>query len=308
MGHSVELLSGKWEEPVWDYSRKKPRWVKKLLRKVLGYQGYESLLMHRALLPLPRLEPSFFVLGVQKGGTTALHKFLTSLPDVSSAYKKELFFFDQSYHRGKGYYRLLFPLIAQSKEQVVGDFSPSYFPNEAAPERLHQYYPSARLIVMVRSPLERLRSHYGMSKRNGWEEKPFEEALYAEKERLDRARGESELAGFEAVNRFGYLEHSLYGKHLQRWLQVFPLEQFLFVDNESLATAPLQEIARIRRFLSLPELSLDQADPMWQERVFSGGNQSVDDEEIPTAIRSQIRADFEQFERLRKTIEDLDEG
>ena len=274
--------------------------LKTKVRQLLGYNGYESILWHRSLIPLPRLQPSFFVVGAQKGGTSALYRFLTSCPDVAPAYKKELFFFDQSFQRGLKYYRNFFPLARSGETQMVGDFSPSYFPNEVVPQRLAKAFPKAKIIFMVRPPLERLLSHYAMAKGNGWERLPLPEALEREGERLRKAKLEGEQEGFEAVNRIGYLEHSLYGKHLTRWLQEFSREQFLFVDNENLSSSPVNQIQKVRKFIGLEAMELNEADPLWKKRVFTGETRKEALESIPEFVSRQIEDDFALFEKLRR--------
>ena len=275
--------------------------VKKIVRKVFNYSGYESILWHRAVVPLPRIKPTFFVVGAQKGGTSALFKFLTSFPDIASAYKKELFFFDQSFDRGLKYYRNFFPISRPNEIRKVGDFSPSYFPNEVAPMHLSKTFPDAKLVFMLRPPLERLLSHYAMSKGNGWEDLTLADALEKEQERITNAKQQGQREGFEVVNRFGYQEHSLYGKHLARWLEHFPIHQFLFVDNQSLSSSPVCEIQRVREFIGLDDAKLDEEDPFWKKRVFSGGTRKESFESIPISVQNLIKDDLVRFEELRKT-------
>ena len=71
---------------------------------------------YRELTSKDRVLPNFIIIGVQKGGTTSLFRYLTKHPDVIPGYKKEVKFFDGNYQNGIDWYRYNFPLIKEKKE------------------------------------------------------------------------------------------------------------------------------------------------------------------------------------------------
>jgi Sulfotransferase domain len=112
--------------------------------------------------------PGFLIIGAQKAGTTALYAYLRWHPAVLGPSWKEVSFFDRHYSRGEAWYRGQFPnaLRLQLVERrsgarpIVGEASPSYLFHPLAPERVAALLPGARLVALVRNPVERAFSHY----------------------------------------------------------------------------------------------------------------------------------------------------
>ena len=129
--------------------------------------------------------PDFLVIGAQKAGTTALYAYLRWHPGITGPSWKEVSFFDRHWWRGEFWYRGQFPL--RSGQRLVGEASPSYLFHPLAPERVRSLVPEAKLIALVRDPVDRAYSHYQHEVALGREPLSFEDALAAEAE---RTRGE----------------------------------------------------------------------------------------------------------------------
>ena len=131
-----------------------------------------------------RTLPSFLILGTAKGGTTSLHRYLEAHPRVGKMLRKEIHYFDQSFSKGLLWYRKYFPL--QYKNLIAGDSTPYYLLYPHAPMRAFECIPSAKLIVLLRNPIERAFSLHNMNlKRPDVNETlSFEDAIAAEPERL----------------------------------------------------------------------------------------------------------------------------
>ena len=194
--------------------------------------------------------PDFLVLGAQKAGTTALYAYLRWHPGITGPSWKEVSFFDRHWWRGVGWYRGQFPL--RSGGLIVGEASPSYLFHPLAPERARMLVPDARLIVLVRNPVDRAYSQYQHEVALGREPLSFEDALAAEDE---RTRGEVDrlVADPRAFSRawwdHTYVARGRYAEQLERWLRVFPREQLLVVATEELGEAPGETYASILSFL-----------------------------------------------------------
>jgi hypothetical protein len=211
-----------------------------------------------------RLLPDFLVIGSTKCGTTSLHGWLTQHPFVAET-KKEIHFFNMNYYRSVDWYRCYFPYArdrdAFAREQgrpfLVGEATASYLAHYWTPQRAHRLVPDARLIVSLRDPVDRAYSQYHYFRRRGSEPlATFEAAVEAEEERL-RGEEEHEVADRHyhswRVFRWGYKRTSRYAEHLERWLELFPREQFLFLNFDTeLATEPDATLARVHEFLGLP--------------------------------------------------------
>jgi hypothetical protein len=196
--------------------------------------------------------PNFLILGAQKAGTTALFSYLRAHPQITGPAWKEVSYFDRHYARGTRWYRGQFPLV---RKPVVGEASPSYVFHPLAPARVASLVPEARLIVLLRNPVERAYSHYQHEVALRREPLSFEDALDGEPERL---RGEEErmLADPAYFSRewwdHTYLARGRYAEQLERWLAVFPRERLLVIPSEELSADASSAYARVLEFLGAP--------------------------------------------------------
>ena len=196
--------------------------------------------------------PDFLVIGAQKAGTTALYAYLRWHPGITGPSWKEVSFFDRHWWRGEAWYRGHFPLRAA--QRLVGEASPSYLFHPLAPERARSLVPDARLIALLRNPVDRAYSQYQHEVALGREPLSFEDALAAEEERT-RGQVERLVADPRAFSRawwdHTYVARGLYAEQLERWLALFPREQLLVVTTEELGERPAETYARVLRFLGV---------------------------------------------------------
>ena len=138
---------------------------------------------------------------------------------------------------------------------------------------MRELVPDARLVVLVRNPVDRALSHYQHEVALGREPLSFEDALAAEDERL---RGEEErlLADPRYFSRewwsHTYQARGRYAEQLERWLAVFPQEQLLIVPSDDLADDPAGDA---RAGARLPRRAAAAA------------------RELPPRLRARVRAD-----------------
>src|SRR5947209_8592328 len=155
-----------------------PEPARKVLRSTVRAYGRATV----AVRPLP----NFLILGAQKAGTTALYAYLRWHPEITGPSFKEVSFFDRHYARGERWYRAHFPA---RRRPFVGEASPSYLFHPLVPERVARLLPDARLVAILRNPVDRAFSHYQHEVSLGREPLSFEEAVAHEEERM---RGEVE--------------------------------------------------------------------------------------------------------------------
>jgi hypothetical protein len=197
--------------------------------------------------------PDFAVIGAEKAGTTFLHHLLTQHPHVEPAASKELHFFDNLFDLGFEWYRRCFPKPTWKDERrtITGEATP-YLHNPLAPERMAQVVPQARLIALLRNPVNRAYSRYHQVVRRGWETRTFEEAIEGEEPWLVEAPQHGYRATVDDAP-YGYLSWSIYVDHLQRWSEFFPREQMLILKSEDFFERPVDTIKVVLDFLGLPE-------------------------------------------------------
>src|SRR5262245_2340675 len=213
---------------------------------------------------------AFLCLGAQKAGTTALYEYLRRHAQITGPSWKEATFFDRHWARGERWYRGNFPNLARTREKLVGEASPSYVFHPLAPQRVEELLPEARLIVLVRNPVDRALSQYNHEVALGREPLPFEEALDAEEQRL---RGEEERMAADPryVSRewwsHTYKARGRYAEQLERWLAVFPPEQLLVLPSDDLGSDPAKAHAQVLEFLGASPQRLDSY-PRVYERAY----------------------------------------
>lgn len=200
--------------------------------------------------------PEFLGLGTQKGGTTTLQRLLEQHPQVYLPPRKELHYFSLHYGEGEAWYRQQF---AEARtDQRCGEITPYYLFHPMAPQRIKALLPEAKLIVLLRDPVERALSQVAHSMRLGLEPLELEEALAAESERLQGA--EQVLAAPEGRHRshqeHSYVARSRYEIQLQRYQQQFPVHQLFIRRSEDLFERPEQLWAELLDFLKLPVMPL----------------------------------------------------
>ncbi len=181
--------------------------------------------------------PDFFIIGAAKSGTSALFNYLVKHPQVFMPAVKETEYYsrDSVFSRGEGWYKNLF--VDAEENQLCGEASTTYSrwphtPDAAA--RIHHDAPRARLIYILRHPVERTYSHYAHHMRRGIT-MTFEEAL----------------------DRDGiYVDCSMYMKQIERYLRFFPKERFLILFQDRLRNDPETVLGSVERHLGLSEIDL----------------------------------------------------
>ena len=207
--------------------------------------------------------PDFMIIGTKRGGTTSLYRYLTEHPDVLPMFParqriKGTYFFDVNYLRGVGWYRSHFRTRFSKgnadRPRVTGESSPYYLFHPLAAARASKVAPNARLIVLLRDPVDRAYSQWREQVRRGFEDLSFEEALAAEPGRLageeERIIGERGYYSHEHEHH-SYVAQGRYARSLRRWLDAFPRERFLFLRSEDLYRDPPATYTRVLEFLGL---------------------------------------------------------
>jgi len=153
--------------------------------------------------------PNFFIVGAPRAGTTSLYFYLKQVPEVYLSPVKEPNYFSirviPADHyllpiRNKSNYLRLFEGVKD--EIVIGEASPSYLEDPEAPKLIHQVVPHAKIIILLRDPVERAFSHYLMMVSQGYEKLSFREAI--EQILSKKSRGEFrhylEVLNFLGIN------------------------------------------------------------------------------------------------------------
>jgi hypothetical protein len=159
--------------------------------------------------------PNLIVIGAQKCGTSGLHHYLGLHPEIAMSSSKELNFFiaERNWDRGPEWYREQF----DPRASVRGESSPNYtaYPHHAGvPERMRSLVSDARLIYLVRDPIDRIAAHWVHN--------------YAKR------REKGDIAATVMHPNTTYVLRSQYFMQLRQFLNHFPADRILVLDQADL--------------------------------------------------------------------------
>ncbi len=172
--------------------------------------------------------PNLFIVGAGRAGTTSLWHYLGRHPDIFMAEIKEPYFFTEELPTFQ-------PAVTTEDEYLrlfagargarwIGEATPTYLRDPKAPGKIHAVSPEARILVLVRDPIDRAWSSYWHARRYGVEKRPFDEAL------PDRSLT-PESPSF-------YIRGSLYVEGLERYRAFFGDQVRVLVFEELFADVP----------------------------------------------------------------------
>ncbi len=199
----------------------------------------------------------FIVIGAQKSGTTTLFEYLVKHPQLCLPMAKEAPFFNVETRYGGDLGRYLdTEFHAADPSCMWGTVTPQYMygasgPGRPAdvrtiPRRIHEHLPDVKLVAILRDPVKRARSHHAMARLEGWDERPFDEAVrqLLEPEALERSRR-------EVRESTSYVVFGEYGRILEGYLDVFAPEQLLVVFTNELNDDPQSVVRRVWDFVGV---------------------------------------------------------
>ncbi len=184
--------------------------------------------------------PNLIILGPPKSGTTALYHILSQHEEVFMSTLKEprFFMFDgvvldkkdpinnNSITNIKDYESLF---SGSDQYKIRGEASPGYFASRVAAQNIKKYIPNAKLVIIVRNPIERAFSHFTFSRMKGFEiEKDLINALELERKGI-----------FSGDYQRNYLQHGEYYSNLITYYQYFEKDQIKiiwyddFINNQN---------------------------------------------------------------------------
>jgi hypothetical protein len=195
------------------------------------------------------MKVDFFIVGAPKAGTTSLYHYLNQHIEIEMSSKKEPDFFSNSslkeqrlyYAKDRidtieKYHRLF------KKDDVIlrGEASVSYLFYEDVPDKIITYNPDAKIIIMLRSPIDRAFSHYLMDYKLGLNSESFD-AIIKKKSKHKNA------------NLFyqQYIQLSEYTKQIKRYLEVFDRQNIFFIDYDEFKNKTSEIVNCVILFLGL---------------------------------------------------------
>jgi hypothetical protein len=190
--------------------------------------------------------PTFLIAGVPKAGTSALAAYLSEHPDVFMSAEKELHFFDRR-DRDEKWYRSNFD--GAGGAAAIGEATPTYILSRPALERMRALLPDARLVVLMRNPVDRAYSHFW------WNRALTERRDFASAVRSEMAGGPSDrpLPPNARPGYWSYTGGGRYAELLQRACEYYPRDRVLALVSEELRSTPDAVYGEVCRFVGVSD-------------------------------------------------------
>jgi hypothetical protein len=196
------------------------------------------------------LLPDFIIVGAAKSGTTSLYHYISSHPDLYMSIPKEInFFSSQEIKKQNLYYdyhsvdrldeyKKCFQKAKNSS--VIGEGSVSYLSYPSVPGKIKDLLPDVKILILLRSPVERAFSHYLMDYRMGLIDCSFEDVVYR------RSPDKKFNLFFQQ-----HIELGLYHDQVKRYLDVFGHKQVKIFLQEDLRDSKDKTMKDIFNFLEV---------------------------------------------------------
>lgn len=219
---------------------------------------------------MPR--PDLFIVGAPKSGTTSLYDYLSGHPQVYMSPLKEPMYFCPDVRSGGRRPRLQWPgdesrylaLFDDARqEKRLGEATTRYLVSREAPRLINAFQPGARIVVMLREPIDTMHALHHERVLHGHEDiADFEEALAADD---DRRHGRRLPPGTNVLGA-GYRDTVDHASHLQRWFGSYPRDQVRVIVFDDFATDTARDFRGVLEFLDV--------DPDYQPASFAPRNVS----------------------------------
>lgn len=198
--------------------------------------------------------PNFLVIGGMRCGSTSIYSYLREHPDVSMSREKETDYFSLGDLAEEDLAASVHPHRARTREQylgmfatagdatAVGEVSPTYLFYPRAAPRIREAIPEAKIVCILRNPVDRAYSHFGFFRKMNVEPiDDFESAVDAEAQRPISEFG----------IQFAYTQASLYAEALRRYTTRFPASNIHIELFDDFAADPVATMSRIYAFIGV---------------------------------------------------------
>ena len=196
------------------------------------------------------MKVDFFIVGSPKAGTTSLYHYLNEHPQVEMSSQKEpnyfsdlaiqhqqIYYYTKRVNQLERYHELF---KNKSQNMIFGEGSVSYLFYKNVAADIKEYNPKAKIIIMLRNPIDRAFSHYLMDYRLGFVTESFEDII-------------NKKSSHKNAHLFyqQYIEVSQYTKQIERYIKEFNIHQILFIDYEDFKDDAGKVVKRVYNFLGI---------------------------------------------------------
>lgn len=200
----------------------------------------------------PMRKPNLFIVGAARSGTTSLWQYLKTHPGIympeDELHKEPSYFSDIRKDLTLDKYLAIFER-ANENHKWIGEASVAYITDPLSANRIYEFNPTAKIIIMLRNPVDRAYSLYNWMAQDGYEyAASFKEALKLEETRLL----EKQSTWYKPNYYWGYLyfRSGLYHDQVKRYLELFK-DNVLIIKFEDFINDPGSSYRQVCSFLGI---------------------------------------------------------
>ena len=194
-------------------------------------------------------KPNFFIVGAAKSGTTSLADYIGQHPSVYMSPVKEPFFFVEDYGwSNEAEYLDLFSDV--TNENAIGEASTGYLYDKGAASRIFNFSPEAKIIIILRNPIDMAYSYWKFMSLVGNEKLSFEDAIDINEQEFRFTSHFKE----QAVNWWAsyiYLDRAMYANQVKNYIQVFGESRVKLLIFEEFISDPIRLCRDVFEFLGV---------------------------------------------------------
>jgi hypothetical protein len=234
---------------------------------------------------------SFLGIGAAKSGSTWLASLLGQHPQVAFPKLKEAAYFNRFDYDGSinkvadfdlAYYHGLWN---NADGKLIGEWSPQYFYDLEAAQRIAKYNPDMKLLLVLRNPVNRAHSHFIYDQN-------FNELI------------DPNLSFSDACKEHDYLLNAgLYAKQLQRFLKIFKREQIAIFVLEEITLNPDKTAKQLYDFLEIDSTFIPDFAPKNESKRIKNKRFNW-----ILSIPGKLKRKMEQNERYAKKLQRFEQS
>jgi len=198
-------------------------------------------------------EPNFFIVGASRSGTTSLANYLGQHSDIYMSPVKEPSYFIKDYPVTVQNYSEYLSLFKDAgNARAIGEASTGYLFDPDAAQAIHERFQDAKIIIILRNPIDMAASLWRYLVLNGNETKSFEDAI-TPKEREYRKTEEfkKSCASWIWYPAYQYVERALYFNQVESYIKIFGRDRVRIYIFENFARSPVKICQDIFTFLGV---------------------------------------------------------
>jgi hypothetical protein len=235
--------------------------------------------------------PSAVIVGAQKAGTTQLFSYLIRHPRCFGGYPKEVHYFTKYADRSIGWYRSRFPFASRIAKVngITIEATPGYISLPSALHHMREVLPDARVILLLRDPVDRAFSQYQHEKRRHREPREFAEVVRCDMEQFKFAPQLGVERSADAPPFHGCVARGYYVLQIELMWQLYPREQVLVADSADLFDDTNAVCQRVFDFIGLDHFDI-QPDKIYNRGYYR--------EKIDPATAELLRDHYRPYDEL----------